>query len=53
MCTHEHEELSAGQQSRGREKERGERIAELLRLLEPELPSHLFQLVRQELEMLI
>lgn len=36
-----------------KEKQRRERIAELLKLLEHELPTHLFELVKSELQLLI
>ena len=50
MCTYTE---CAGCRCAEKEKERRERIAELLKLLEPELPSHIFEEVKAELQMLI
>ncbi len=36
-----------------KEKERRERVAELLKLLEPELPTHLFEQVKTELQQIV
>ncbi len=50
MCNHTE---CAGCRCAEKEKQRRERIAELLKMLEPELPSHIFEQVKEELEQLI
>lgn len=51
MCTHD--SPCAACRCAEKENERRERISDLLKMLEPELPSHLFELVKAELEQLI
>lgn len=51
MCTQE--SPCPGCRCAEKEEKRRERIAELLKMLEPELPSHIFEEVKAELQMLV